>query len=619
MSSPAVEKSTGLQTIPLSAVFRNVNNPRKHFDPASLKELAKSIESHGILQPLVVRPDPMGGKKYELVAGERRWRAAKIAGKADVPVIVSTLSDREALEIMVIENLQREDVQPLEEARGYQSLMNCDKDVTVESIAAKVGMSVGYVYARLKLIALIPAAAEALERNFITPGHAVLMARLQPGDQVQALYACFSVAFDKKTSFEPQGGKFADIIRDDDGRESPLYLSEKGLREWIQDNVNLKLKGVPWDLDDVNLVPQAGSCVACPKRSGSNPALFAELTVKGEDTCFDPVCFKEKREAFVQLEIKKDKEAAKSENRKRFIESVGPHDKSGQYEEADVLRQLSEQTAYSEAKPDQKVLKAGQWLPAKAGSCSSVEKGMIVRGDNAGERKLVCCNAACKVHRHKLSASSTGSRSAPVDYDLQRYQEHKKRIRGKKKAAARAQLARQIVAKTGTAVPADLLRQAVVSIAERRDGADLLWLLGMDPKAAHAADFGKVLGKAKGVQLNQLLVAALMMGFLNEYSDDNKDRAALAELAKALNLKNPQGLLSSQDERINKLRTCRGCGCTEEAACEYYDQKKGKHVSCHWVEDDLCSFEDCAKYAPKKPEPAKTQTPAKAKKGKSAK
>src|SRR5579864_3908891 len=111
MASTATEKTTGLQTIPLASIFPNVNNPRKHFDQTSLKELAKSIESHGILQPLVVRPDPMGGKKYELVAGERRWRAAKIAGKADVPVIVSSLNDREAIEIMVIENLQREDVQ----------------------------------------------------------------------------------------------------------------------------------------------------------------------------------------------------------------------------------------------------------------------------------------------------------------------------------------------------------------------------------------------------------------------------------------------------------------------------------------------------------------------------
>jgi ParB family chromosome partitioning protein len=415
---------TGLQTIPLASIIPNVNNPRKHFDQAALKELAKSIESHGVRQPILVRPDPFEPKNYQLIVGERRWRASKLAGKKDIPAIVDVLSDREALEVMVIENQQRQDVSPLEEARGYQALMNLGADNgtaahTVESIAAKVGKSVGYVYARLKLIALIPAAAEALEQDEITPGHAVLIARLQPIDQVQALYACFNVNFDKKTAFEPQNGQFSNIFgpyRDEN--ESDLYLSEKGLREWIQDNVNLRLKDAPWDLAFEFLIPEAGSCAKCPKRSGSNPALFAELTVKGEDTCFDPACFKQKREAFVQLQIDADRRKAKEAAKGGTIENPDP--------KHEPLRQLSDQSAYTKPKPDQRVLKAGQWLPAKKGECDSVEQGLIVRGEHAGEKKLVCCNGACKVHKHHLQSEPAGRSEPKTAFDREALEREQK-------------------------------------------------------------------------------------------------------------------------------------------------------------------------------------------------
>jgi ParB family chromosome partitioning protein len=408
---------TGLQTIPLASIIPNVNNPRKHFDQAALKELAKSIESHGVRQPILVRPDLFEPTNYELIVGERRWRASKLAGKKDIPAIVDVLSDREALEVMVIENQQRQDVSPLEEARGYQALMNLDADNgtaahTVESIAAKVGKSVGYVYARLKLIALIPAAAEALEHNHITPGHAVLIARLQPLDQVKALGKCLNWPFDSKVAFEPQNGKFADLFPKFVSPSALSLLPEKALREWIQDNVNLRLKDAPWDLAHEFLIPDAGSCAKCPKRSGSNPALFAELTVKGEDTCFDPACFKQKREAFVQLQIDADKRKAREAAKGGTIENPDP--------KHEPLRQLSEQAGYSKPKPDQRVLKAGQWLPAKKGECDSVEQGLIVRGEHAGEKKLVCCNGTCKVHKHHLSAEPAGRADPKPDPEVEK-------------------------------------------------------------------------------------------------------------------------------------------------------------------------------------------------------
>lgn len=606
MSTQATAES-GLRLIPLASINPNVNNPRKHFDSASLKELAKSIESHGVLQPLVVRIDPMDGKKFEIITGERRFRASKIAGKKEIPAIVSELSDREALEIMVIENLQRQDVHPLEEARGYQALMTygaeygatgADKDkATAESIAAKVGKSVGYIYARLKLLSLIPAAQEGLDQQVLSPGHAVLIARLQPVDQVKALFAVFSVYHDPK-KVTPDMKLAAFFGGNEDFVADFRVMPEKGLREWIQDNVNLKLKDVPWDLNDATLLPEAGACSDCPKRSESNPALFSELTIKGEDTCFDPVCFKAKRDAFAQIEIDRD------QDKQRANEGVA--------EKHTSLRQISEQAGYTAPKPDQKVLKAGQWLPAKAGSCSSVEKALVVRGETAGERKLVCCNGACKVHKHSFqSASSHGS---AVDDDLERFQEHKKRIRNRKKAAARAQLAREMVQKAGAKMPEAILREIVVKIADRREAVDILWLMGMDPKAAKAANFEKILNKAKGAQLNQLLIAALMANASAEYYDDNKYRPMMIEAAKHLGLKNPHGILSHHDDRINKVQTCRACGCTEESACTWYDSKTGKHIHCSWKEPDLCSFPECTKYDPKKVKQTSAKPEKKAKK-----
>lgn len=417
--TPTTAALEGLHSIPLAQIQPSPENPRKNFEPKPLAELAESIKIHGVRQPVLVRPigkpTKDSGMRYQLVVGERRWRASKIAGKEDIPAIVdSKLTDSEALEIMVIENLQREDVHALDEALGYELLMKKAAEVdrelgdlpgpprhSAESIAAKVGKSVGYVYARLKLLALVPAAREAFQLNRITAGHAVLIARLQPLDQLKALLYCLTgyPDADSLKKIDPRMARFADVADDLD----PALRPEKALREWIQDNVNLRLKDVPWKLDDANLVPAAGACANCEKRSASNPALFAELAVKGEDTCFDAVCYGKKREAFVKIQIKEDKR----------VQSV-------RGEDAEPIRQISEQTAYTVPKADQRVLKAGQWLPAKAKECNSVEDALLVNGENAGQRRLVCCNGACKVHKHHLQKpSEPGATSTAREADAE--------------------------------------------------------------------------------------------------------------------------------------------------------------------------------------------------------
>lgn len=147
----------------------NHNQPRKTFEETSLSELADSISKHGVLQPLVVRP--MSNGTYQLVAGERRWRAARIAGLTEVPVIIKELTDEETTEIAMIENLQREDLNPLEEALGYKFMMD-ELKITQEQAAEKVGKSRPVIANALRLLKLPEQIQEMVKNNVISSGHA---------------------------------------------------------------------------------------------------------------------------------------------------------------------------------------------------------------------------------------------------------------------------------------------------------------------------------------------------------------------------------------------------------------------------------------------------------------
>ena len=143
---------------PMERITASKTNPRKIFDDAALADLAASIKKHGVAQPILLRPTHVdaGITFFEVVAGERRFRASKLAGKTTVPAIVRNLSDAEALEIQVIENLQRQDLHPLEEAEGFEVLMR-ENGYTADVMAEKTGKSKAYIYASLKLCALEPA------------------------------------------------------------------------------------------------------------------------------------------------------------------------------------------------------------------------------------------------------------------------------------------------------------------------------------------------------------------------------------------------------------------------------------------------------------------------------
>ena len=182
-------ESSGSLSLPISQVETCSSQPRKRFDDESLQELADSISQHGIIQPLTVRKLSSG--YYQIIAGERRWRAARLAGLQEVPVIVIEADDHKAAELAMIENLQREDLNPMEEAAGFQSLIE-SYHMTQEEAAQRVGKSRSAVTNALRLLGLTPSVRKLVEEGKLSAGHARALVPLSPSLQESAANAIVS-------------------------------------------------------------------------------------------------------------------------------------------------------------------------------------------------------------------------------------------------------------------------------------------------------------------------------------------------------------------------------------------------------------------------------------------
>ena len=285
-----------MRMLPVGGIVASLTNPRKIFKAEPLQELAHSIQASGVHQPILVRPLPAARLEetsralrssvlawpfattrkrepieYELVAGERRWRACQLAGVAEIPAMIRELTDEQALEVQVVENLQREDVTELEEAEGYEVLMQ-HGTLNADQVAAKIGKSRSYVYARLKLLALGNTARNALREGLIDASKALLIARIpDEGLQIKALEFC---------------------ARPDYRGDPPSY---RECAHHIQDTFMLRLDKAQFTITDATLLPEAGACGDCPKRTGANPDLFKD--VDSADVCTDPKCYRAKEDA----------------------------------------------------------------------------------------------------------------------------------------------------------------------------------------------------------------------------------------------------------------------------------------------------------------------------------
>ena len=184
-SEPKREQEAASSSLPVSSLRPNPGQPRRHFDEVALRELAASIKAQGIIQPLLVRP-LAGGETYQIVAGERRWRAAQMAGLDNVPVYIRELSDKEVMAAALIENLQREDLNPIEEAEALQALREA-LDLTQEELAARLGKSRPAVANALRLLQLSAAARDDLQTGRISAGHASCLLGIDEPAAAEAL------------------------------------------------------------------------------------------------------------------------------------------------------------------------------------------------------------------------------------------------------------------------------------------------------------------------------------------------------------------------------------------------------------------------------------------------
>ena len=347
------------RNLPITVLVESATNPRRRFNEDNLRELAESFQSQGILAPLLVRE--LEEQKYEVVAGARRLRAAKLAALESVPVRVVALTDAQAIEAQVVENLQREDIHPLEEALGFRALLDLnDPAYTLATIAARAGKSEAYVQGRVKLTELIPPVAEAFLADRIGVGHALLIAKLPAAQQQSAFAAAFRSMW---TS---------------DGNQQVL-IPVRELAAWIESNILLELASAPFGKQDETLVPDAGACTNCPKRTGFNTLLFSDVR---KDSCTDPVCFRAKLDAHVAqtLEAKPKLVQISSAWSSRDGAPLGRN----RYVELEVKR----------SKPNGSAAKLS---PAQK-PCEKMAEAIVMDGGKRGQIVKVCSDPNCRVH-----------------------------------------------------------------------------------------------------------------------------------------------------------------------------------------------------------------------------
>ncbi len=406
------------RNVPLAILTESTMNPRRSFDEAALNELAESIRTQGLLSPLLVRPK--GPHNYEIVAGARRYRAAQLAGNESVPVRIVELTDAQALETSIVENLQRRDVHPLEEAQGFAALLRLEEPkYSIEQIAAKCGKSPAFVVGRLRLVELAPAVIEAFLQDEIGTGHALLLAKLQPAQQEQALTACFREDY-------VSGGKPRRIL-----------LPLRQLQEWIERHILLELDSAPFPKDDPELVPEAGACLTCSKRTGFNNLLFAEIKA---DACTSPDCYQSKVDAFVAKTIVAKPKLVQITRAYGKPEANSPAIPRNQYVEIRAEKPTNQ--------------KQRDWPEYQ--TCKFTTEAIVTEGSDKGELRRICANADCPVHHPKKGKAPANDAAFKAAQDKQRRDEALAQTTGLRVLSAIVE-----------AVPVRLMKRDLLFVVER--------------------------------------------------------------------------------------------------------------------------------------------------------
>jgi ParB family chromosome partitioning protein len=347
-----------------------------------------------------------------------------MAEQETVPVRIKNMTDAEVIEAQLVENLIRAEIHPMEEAEGFARLLALDEPkYSIEQIAARVGKQPSFVASRIRLIDLVPAAVEAFYANEIGVGHALLLAKLPADQQEQALSACFK---------EVHNGA---------GKPTRILLPVRNLQFWIESNVLLVLKDAPFDKRNAQLVPTAGSCADCPKRTGHNKLLFGDDLGKHNDQCTDPKCYQTKLAAHIAKAV-----AAKPE----LVQISTAY--GGQKEGSSVLPR-NKYTAIRDDKPKS----TDEAKRPEFKVCKYATEAIITEGSDIGTVHKVCTNPACPVHHPKKANGASAN-------DAQFKAEQEKRRR---EEASANTTGLRVLSAISAAVPVRLMKRDLLFVAER--------------------------------------------------------------------------------------------------------------------------------------------------------
>lgn len=242
--------ATGQKRIPIEFIRPSPRNPRRSFDDENLAELADSIREKGVIQPLVVRPNPRVADAYEIIAGERRWRAAQKAGIHDVPVVIIEADDKQALEIAIIENVQRSDLNAIEEALGYEQLAN-EYSYSQSDLAKIIGKSRSHIANTLRLLKLPDSVRQMLRDGLLSAGHARALLGMENAESVAkriiaeglTVRDVEKLAAEPAKSSGPLSKKSADSLKPKPPKDADTRALEKALNDVLGMNVEIAHQG----------------------------------------------------------------------------------------------------------------------------------------------------------------------------------------------------------------------------------------------------------------------------------------------------------------------------------------------------------------------------------------
>jgi ParB/RepB/Spo0J family partition protein len=534
-----------IKPIELDMLVASSTNPRKDFDKEALAHLQVSIAEKGVTDPLIVREITRQGAlqgKYEIIDGERRYRAAKALGLESVPCIVKVIPDSEVFHLQLISHLQRQNIHPIEEAKAFLALAELPGQPqnvaeAIRKISASTGKPVHFIAQRMKLLDLVKEAQKLYAENVLTTDHVTLLARLTPEDQTKA------IAF---------------LVEEDFHEGNKAALSVKTLKAWIDDEISLNLKEAPFDKADAELIAGVPACIACPKNSGFNTALFPELNAK--DVCQDRACFNAKVAAYME---RRKAEVRKAE-KKPFI-----------------MISTQERMDPDDPLKVEGVKMSGRFKVVKEGNeCADTKVAEWIDGKEKGRRVLVCNYSKCSKH-NKGAGRSTASPTnrnrnrsgddwnSPVNVQKRRLAENNAAYNKARDREYRNAVISEIIKAGPQKLTTAFVREFVKGTIELNQLDSTRFILrtfGLGEEAKKG-ELTKILDKGGDLELITIMSYVMCDHFFDVWRmvQNGKEFEAFAKQNK-VNVKSIRALSDGLFE--TKVHKCEHCHCSEVRACE---------------------------------------------------